>query len=182
MISTPQIGAVLQGRYSIVGLLGQGAMGRVLKAEDLRLPGRLCAVKEMVPTTAYTPKSLAEARQQFQVEAQILAKLDHPNLPKVSDYFTEGGRDYLVMDFVEGQDLEEVLEQASDFFSKMFDNPVEIYTGQLKLDLMTGKVEQYLEEFRSEWVAVDPAATDKDKEPDMLRMGAIRIYRIERID
>jgi hypothetical protein len=73
-------------------------------------------------------------------------------------------------------------EQGSDFFSKMFDNPVEIYTGRLTLDLMTGKVEQYLEEFRSEWVAVDPAATDKDKEPDMLRMGAIRIYRIERVD
>jgi hypothetical protein len=73
-------------------------------------------------------------------------------------------------------------EQGSDFFSKMFDNPVEIYTGRLKLDLTAGKVEQYLEEFKSEWVAVDPAATDKDKEPDMLRMGAIRIYSIERID
>jgi hypothetical protein len=73
-------------------------------------------------------------------------------------------------------------EQGSGFFSQMFDNPVEIYTGRLKLDLTAGKVEQYLEEFKSEWVAVDPAATDKDKEPDMLRMGAVRIYRIERID
>ena len=115
MIGTPQIGTVLQGRYRIVGLLGQGGMGRVLKAEDRRLPGRLCAVKEMIPPTSYTPQSLAQARQQFKVEAQILAKLDHPNLPKVSDYFTEGGRDYLVMDFVEGRDLEEIMDQATDF-------------------------------------------------------------------
>lgn len=115
MIGTPQSGAVLQGRYRIVGLLGQGAMGRVLKAEDRRLPGRLCAIKEMIPPTSYTPQSLAQARQQFQVEAQILAKLDHPNLPKVSDYFTEGGRDYLVMDFVEGRDLEEIMDQTPGF-------------------------------------------------------------------
>jgi hypothetical protein len=72
-------------------------------------------------------------------------------------------------------------KQGSDLFSKMFDNPVEIYTGRLELDLTAGKVEQYLEEFKSEWVAVDPAATNENKEPDMLRMGAVRIYRIERV-
>ncbi|MFZ2147921.1 MAG: DUF6263 family protein [Sedimentisphaerales bacterium] len=74
-------------------------------------------------------------------------------------------------------------EQVTGFFSQMFDNPVEIYTGQLKFNLTAGKVEQYFEEFRSEWVAVDPLAPPKeDKEPDTLRMGAIRLYRIERVD
>jgi len=73
-------------------------------------------------------------------------------------------------------------EQVTGFFSQMFDNPIEIYTGRLKLDLTAGKVEQYFEEFRSEWVAVDPLAEKENEEPDTLRMGAIRLYRIERVD
>ncbi len=73
-------------------------------------------------------------------------------------------------------------EQVISFFSQMFDNPIEIYTGQLKLDLTAGKIEQYFEEFRSEWVAVDTMPGKESEEPDTLRMGAIRLYRIERID
>jgi len=73
-------------------------------------------------------------------------------------------------------------EQVISIFSQMFDNPIEIYTGQLKLDLTSGKVEKYFEEFRSDWIYVDPMAPEKDKEPDILRMSATRLYRIERID
>ncbi len=73
-------------------------------------------------------------------------------------------------------------EQAIGFFSQMFDNPVEIYTGQLKFNLTAGKIEQYFEEYRSEWVAVDQFTSKENKEPDTLRMGAIRLYRFERID
>ncbi|MBA7485780.1 hypothetical protein ES707_21331 [subsurface metagenome] len=72
-------------------------------------------------------------------------------------------------------------EQATGFFSKMFDT-TEIYTGELRLDLTAGEVEKYFEEFRSEWIAVNPMAPEKEKEPDMLRMSATRLYRIERID
>jgi hypothetical protein len=74
-------------------------------------------------------------------------------------------------------------EQVTGIFSQMFDNPVEIYTGQLKLDLTLGEVEQYFEEFRSEWIAVDlMSPSEENKEPDTLRMGATRLYRMERID
>jgi len=72
-------------------------------------------------------------------------------------------------------------EQVTGFFSKLFDT-TEIYTGELRLDLTAGEVEQYFEEFRSEWVAVDLMAPEEDKEPDTLRMGATRLYHIERID
>ena len=72
-------------------------------------------------------------------------------------------------------------EQLTGFFSKMFDT-TETYTGELRLDLTAGKVEKYFEEFRSDWIAVDPMAPEKEKEPDMLRMSATRLYRIERID
>lgn len=72
-------------------------------------------------------------------------------------------------------------EQSTGLFSSMFDN-IETYTGQLWLDLTSGQIEKYIEEFRSDWVAVDPLATKQEKEPDMLRMSATRIHRIERID
>jgi hypothetical protein len=72
-------------------------------------------------------------------------------------------------------------EQPTGLFSTLFDN-TETYTGELRLDLTSGQIEKYIEEFRSDWIAVDPLATKQDKEPDMLRMSATRIRRIERID
>jgi len=87
-------------------------MGAVYKAEDLRLDGRLCAVKEILPDLGGTPEELEQMQDQFYREASILARLDHPNLPKVSDYFTDSGRELLVMDFVSGRDLREVLDDV----------------------------------------------------------------------
>jgi len=87
-------------------------MGAVYKAEDLRLRGRFCAIKEVIPQLAQDPKAIEELRRQFYQEASILARLDHPNLPKVSDYFTEGGREYLVMDFVPGEDLKTIVDKT----------------------------------------------------------------------
>lgn len=105
-------GTVLRGRYHLTNIVGQGGMGSVYRAEDLRLPGRLCAVKE-VPLDAHLSSELrAQAAAQFLQEASILAQLDHPNLPKVSDYFSEAGRDYLVMDFVPGKDLKHLLDES----------------------------------------------------------------------
>lgn len=72
-------------------------------------------------------------------------------------------------------------EQATSFFSKMFDN-TETYTGQLKLDLASGKVEKCIEELKSEWLAVDPSAGQGKEKPDALRLTAVRLYSIERID
>ncbi|MEI2691323.1 MAG: bifunctional serine/threonine-protein kinase/formylglycine-generating enzyme family protein [Anaerolineae bacterium] len=105
------IGQTLQNRYRILSLLGQGGMGAVYLAEDLRLPGRRCAIKENVPDPQASPQVLAQLRQQFLAEASILAQLDHPSLPKVSDYFTVGGNEYLVMDFVAGENLQSVLDR-----------------------------------------------------------------------
>jgi serine/threonine protein kinase len=87
-------------------------MGATYRAEDLRLQGRFCAVKEALPNPDASPGELEQSRKQFYQEASTLARLDHPNLPKVSDYFSEADRDYLVMDFVPGQDLQEMLANA----------------------------------------------------------------------
>lgn len=102
---------VLRGRYKIIAPVGQGGMGAVYRAEDLRLEGRVCAVKEIRPDPDATPEALAQAQEQFHREASTLARLDHPNLPKVSDTFTEGQREYLVMDFVGGLDLRQLMEE-----------------------------------------------------------------------
>jgi serine/threonine protein kinase len=98
-------GEVLKSRYKISRIIGQGGMGSVYLADDLRLEGRLCAIKEVDHDRTLSADSLKQTREQFFREATVLARLDHPNLPKVSDFFSQGGRDYLVMDFVPGKDL-----------------------------------------------------------------------------
>jgi serine/threonine protein kinase len=108
-------GTLLRERYQILELVGQGGMGAVYKAADLVLEGRICAVKEVLPALTNSNTSTEELEQmseQFRREASVLARLDHPNLPKVSDYFTDNEREYLVMDFVEGRDLQEILQDA----------------------------------------------------------------------
>ena len=104
-------GTVLRGRYKIIAPVGQGGMGAVYRAEDLRLEGRICAVKEIRPDPDATPEALLQSQEQFRREASTLARLDHPNLPKVSDTFSESGREYLVMDFVSGPDLRHLMEE-----------------------------------------------------------------------
>ncbi len=106
------VGTVLRSRYRIIELVGQGGMGAVYRAEDLRLQGRQCAIKEVLPELGLPPDLLAQMQEQFYREASVLARLDHPNLPKVSDYFSFQGREYLVMDFVPGRDLKEIVDEA----------------------------------------------------------------------
>jgi len=100
---------ILRGRYELTGQVGQGGMGSIYRAADLRLPGRYCAIKEVEPDPNVSADVRAQGQAQFLQEASILAQLDHPNLPKVSDFFHENGRDYLVMDYVPGDDLRQVL-------------------------------------------------------------------------
>jgi serine/threonine-protein kinase len=109
---TLEPGTILKERFEIIELVGMGGMGATYRAEDLRLQGRFCAVKEALPDPDASPEELEQSRKQFYQEASTLARLDHPNLPKVSDHFSEGDRDYLVMDFVPGNDLREILADS----------------------------------------------------------------------
>jgi serine/threonine-protein kinase len=105
-------GEVLRGRYQVRDRIGQGGMGSIYLSEDLRLSGRLCAIKEVRYDRNLPDKVLKQAREQFFREATVLARLDHPNLPKVSDFFSNGQRDYLVMDYVPGKDLRTLMLEA----------------------------------------------------------------------
>ena len=120
---TPQTGmlqpnAVLTERYIIVRKVGGGGMGAVYQATDQRIQGKLWAIKEMSDAAITNPLDKQRAVDAFRQEAQLLAILDHGNLPKVSDYFTEGGKHYLVMDFVRGHTLEHVLHSAAGFLAE----------------------------------------------------------------
>lgn len=109
-------GRVLQGRYEVRGVLGMGGFSAVYQARDLRFPNvtKLCAVKEMV-NHAPDPQMRAIALQNFEREANILATLNHPAVPKVYDYFSEDNRAYLVMEFIDGRDLEAVISDGTGF-------------------------------------------------------------------
>lgn len=127
-------GTVLRNRYEILELVGQGGMGAVYRASDRRLEGRVCAVKEIHPQLSEVSSSEAELEQiteQFRTEASILARLDHPHLPKVSDYFADGSREYLVMDFVDGRDLSELLQEAQRRNEFLSENDIMTWTAQL---------------------------------------------------
>ncbi len=112
MLPPPKSGEVLRGRYKIRERIGQGGMGSIYLADDTRLKGRQCALKEVEFDRALPENVREEARDQFLREATVLARLDHPNLPKVSDFFSNGPRDYLVMDYIPGKDLRTLLVEA----------------------------------------------------------------------
>jgi serine/threonine-protein kinase len=104
-------GQVLQNRYRIVALLGQGGMGAVYRAWDMRL-GVAVALKEMMPEPGLDAARLLAAREQFHQEASVLSRLNHPHLVRVSDFFDEGGNTYLVMAFVAGESLARTIEHG----------------------------------------------------------------------
>src|SRR6185436_19700868 len=103
-------GTTLQDRYRVLRRLGKGGMGAVYEATDLRL-GANVAIKETFAVDA-------RLRRQFEQEARLLAQLNHSALPRVSDYFTEDGRAFLVMQFIGGDDLAQIISQQPGPFPR----------------------------------------------------------------
>ena len=126
-----ETGGVLRERYRIKQFISRGGMGSIYLAEDLRLEGRLCAVKEVRLDLSLTDETLEQTRSQFQREATVLARLDHPNLPKVSDFFSEEHSDYLVMDYVPGEDLRSLMLAARQQGEFLPEKEVLAWAGQI---------------------------------------------------
>jgi WD40 repeat protein/tRNA A-37 threonylcarbamoyl transferase component Bud32 len=104
---------LLKQRYRIISQIGKGGFGAVYKAADLQFGNRLVAIKEM-SQSSLSQQELIEATESFKREALLLAGLTHPNLPRIYEQFTDRGRWYLVMDFIEGETLEEHLGKMKD--------------------------------------------------------------------
>jgi hypothetical protein len=97
------------GRYRLVRAVKSGGMGAVYLAQDGRLADQECAIKELIVPAQQTQQERADSEAWFTREARLLANLRHPLIPRISNHFSEGGRRYLVMDFIEGQNLEGAL-------------------------------------------------------------------------
>src|SRR5688572_5105453 len=106
-------GTNLMNRYLIQDVIGVGGMGSVYRARDLHFPNvvKLVAVKEMI-NQAPDPLVRQTIVQNFEREANILATLSHPAIPRIYDYFTLDNRSYLVLEFINGRDLEVLLSQT----------------------------------------------------------------------
>lgn len=96
-------GTILQNRYEIIRIIGQGGMGAVYEAKDQSL-GHSVALKQ-------TLVSGAPLQRAFEREARILARLRNPALPKVSHYFSDPNGQFLVMEYIPGDDLQSLLRQ-----------------------------------------------------------------------
>ena len=114
-----QPGTTLQDRYLILGVIGAGGMSSVYKGRDLHFPNvqKLVAIKEMKSTVA-DETMYAMIVNNFEREADLLATLSHPAIPRIFDYFTHKNSLYLVMEFIDGADLDALLREEEEFFSQ----------------------------------------------------------------
>lgn len=104
--------ALKQGRYRVIQTVGKGGMGAVYLAYDTQQSDKLVAIKEMSQANLKDEEELRQAQQRFQQEARLLQQLHHPHLPRVYDSFDDRNRSYLVMDYIQGKTLAQVLKQA----------------------------------------------------------------------
>lgn len=109
-------GFLLANRYLIQEVIGSGGMGSVYRARDMHFPNvpRLVAVKEMINTSP-DPLVRQTIVQNFEREANILATLNHPSIPKIYDYFSFENRSYLVLEYIHGKDLEAIINETPGF-------------------------------------------------------------------
>ena len=119
--STQQLhpGTTLAQRYLIQGVLGIGGMGAVYRARDLHFPNvvKLVAVKEMI-NMAHDPLVSKTIVRNFEREANLLATLDHRAIPRIYDYFTINERSYLILEYINGKDLETIINDTEGFISE----------------------------------------------------------------
>ncbi|MBM3238182.1 hypothetical protein FJZ31_17965 [Candidatus Poribacteria bacterium] len=105
-------GEILHSRYRVTKVLGYGGFGAVYLAEDTKQNNAFCAVKSMFDNPNWTFTERARNIQSFQEEASLLRSLSHQNLPKVTDVFADGGKQYFVMEFVTGQNLKDIIDKG----------------------------------------------------------------------
>jgi tRNA A-37 threonylcarbamoyl transferase component Bud32 len=106
-------GRILQERYRLDQILGKGGFGAAYLAEDIKLK-RGCVVKQMLAPKGVSPQELEIHQANFEREASLLVQLNHPghpNIPEIYDYFSDASGNYLVMKYIEGQSLKEVLDK-----------------------------------------------------------------------
>lgn len=103
-------GSTVHGRYLVLSSLGRGSFARVYLARDSHSKGVMVALKE-ISTEGFTDEEYQDLNTQFLQEAAFLMQLDHPGLPKVVEFFAEGSRYYLAMEWIAGKTLHEIVSE-----------------------------------------------------------------------
>ncbi len=104
------VGTILQNRYRVLSILGQGGFGRTYLGEDQGRFNERCALKELTPAQG-GDYALDKSKELFQREAQILYQIQHPQIPQFRATFEQDQRLFLVQDYVEGQTYRALLDQ-----------------------------------------------------------------------
>ncbi|MBE3566975.1 MAG: tetratricopeptide repeat protein [Thermogemmatispora sp.] len=105
------IGTILDGKFRVVEVLGEGGMGTVYKVEQVDRPGFYRAVKELLINPAMPEEERKAAIERFNKEIDLMFNLKHPNIPSLIVSFQERGNYYFVMEFVPGKSLDKILEE-----------------------------------------------------------------------
>ncbi len=168
--STPRVltpGTRLQGgRYVIKKVLGQGGMGTALLATDLRLDGKSVVIKELISNSATQQDDIAN----FKREVAMLAHIDHPLVPSVTDHFQEGARYFMVQEYVDGENLE---ERMSRLGQPMRERNVLLYASEI-LDLLEYLALQNPPIVHRDIKPANIIISDKDKRAHLVDFGIAR--------
>lgn len=106
-----RLGTILQSRYRLIKILGQGGFGRTYLAEDIGRFNELCALKELIPAQAEN-YLLEKSKELFQREAAILYQIQHPQIPQFRATFEQDKRLFLVQDYVAGETYQALLDEC----------------------------------------------------------------------
>ncbi|MEQ8225987.1 MAG: serine/threonine-protein kinase, partial [Candidatus Eremiobacterota bacterium] len=108
-------GDIIKGEYKVIKVIGNGGMGSIYLCSEVKESDKKWALKEMRLTQLQADMQ-EKATKHFEMEAEILSRLNHLNLPAVKEYFKENGNYYLVMEFIEGEDLGKLLDRSATPF------------------------------------------------------------------
>ena len=109
VLSYPSTGRILNKRYVVLQGIARGSFGVVYLVKDLSLPGKYWALKEM-----QDEGNFFKMEKRFRAEAETLSTLEHPNIPRMNDFFSEKEKLYLIMDYIEGESLSEKIKNLSE--------------------------------------------------------------------
>ena len=163
--------SLINDRYLILKKVGQGGMGAVYQVVDTRI-NRVCAVKEMSDAAILDPHEKMQAVHAFQREADLLARLTHPNLPKVSDKFAVSGKHFLVMEYIDGETLHQKISRGEAPFPE---EQVIQWTDQL-CDVL-GYLHSQRPPIIFRDIKPDNIMVDRDGQVKLIDMGIVRFFK-----
>jgi len=163
--------SIVNNRYLIVKKIGQGGMGAVYQVTDTQNGHQLLALKEM-SDSAVDPAERPQMVAQFEQEARLLQRLNHPNLPYVTDKFSVGDRHYLVMEYINGRTLHEMLAHTQ----RPFDEPLVVHWANQLCDVL-GYLHSQTPKIIFRDLKPDNIMVTVDNQVKLIDFGIVRFFK-----